>query len=632
MSGTLALASAIAEMDRGALRALVAQRRPHTAHSISDPIGLATDLLRTDSITRAILPREREDLRTLLTLAEHPERGESLPLDELAALGLVGKESERLVPLPEVTAILSGAIAAAGLSADDLMAEASIAPARGADTSTWYSPALTAVGQAAECLRALTLRPSKLNRNGTVAVASLRALAETTSIHVESVSRMMTALGYARLTSPHPQQHLLLASASVPEWLAMDNRDRWLTLAEAVISATPEPLRVVLADTHGDLAAAAAALPERFPLLPESDLAAANAFAAIAEQLGLTVSGQLSPPTEQLCAGDLAEARELVAAQTPSVTPGVYVQPDLSVVIPGPLDPADEAILSAISRPEQIGVASTRRITDSSIAEGLEQGVSPDAAHAFFTRISLTGIPQPLEYLLATRAERLGDLVVDEQDGDDGRTRITVSRPELAETLLVDRSLQHLQLTRAEQSPAARATHTGHAADAAHATSTAHAAPIRLTSRLRAEHVISALTDARYHPTTSAALTGAQGAPTRLAARVDIPTSAIPIVDVPVAPAAAAQADTLAETYDALAERVFLAARAEPGSGEFTRRLELALRDRSPVRVTAEARGEVRTFTLLPVSVNNGRLRATDQVAGVERTLPVSMITSVDSI
>lgn len=635
MSGTLALASAIAEMDRSALRALVARRRPQTANSISDPIGLATDLLRTDSITRAILPLERAELRTLLAFAEHPETGDANQLAPLAALGLVGQESARWVPLPEVTAVMSEAIAATGLSVADLVAEdpapqpgapgtstAETAALTGApptaDTGTWYSPAFTAVGQAAECVRVLTLRPSKLNRNGTVAVVSLRALADTTSINVESVSRIMTALGHAKLTSPHPQQQLLLASAFAPAWLAQDNRDRWLALAESVMAAIPAPLRIALASTHGNLGAAAAALPARFPLLPAAELAAANAYAAVAEQLGLTVSGQLSPPAERLYAADAAGARAVVTAQTPDAAPGVYVQPDLSVVVPGPLDPSDEAVLSAISRPEQIGVASTRRISDSSIAEGLEQGISPDTAHAFFARVSLTGIPQPLEYLLATRAQRLGDLVVDEHDGDGGRTRITVSRPELAETLLVDRSLQHLQLVRADHTP-----------EPAGVTS----APVRLYSRLRAEHVISALTDARYHPTTSAALTGAQSAPARHVDRVDTPTAAIPIVDVsPATREEDALADALTEAHDALTERVYLAARAEPGSGEFTRRLELALRDRSPVRVTAESKGEVRTFTLLPVSVNNGRLRATDQVAGVERTLPVSMITRVESV
>ncbi|KTR83580.1 hypothetical protein NS354_10395, partial [Leucobacter chromiiresistens] len=98
------------------------------------------------------------------------------------------------------------------------------------------------------------------------------------------------------------------------------------------------------------------------------------------------------------------------------------------------------------------------------------------------------------------------------------------------------------------------------------------------------------------------------------------------------ASAAAPDRDHSPSPQEALVERVFTAARSEPGTGDFTRRLELAIRDRSPVRVTAEARGEVRTFTLLPVSVSAGRLRAADQSAGVERTLPITLITAVESV
>lgn len=620
MSGTLALASAIAEMDRNALRGVVAQRRPQTAGSIADPIGLATDLLRVDSITRAILPLDRNALRTLLLIAQTPSAADPATVEALAARGLVGADAGVPVALPEVTAVVSDALTATGFAPAQLMAEAagdrSFTPGtaeHAADTSSWYSPAFTAVGQAAECLRVLALRPSKLNRNGTVAVVSLRALADATSIDVASVSRIVTALGHAGLTAPRRDEHLLVVAEPATAWLRSDNRERWLTLAEAVVRATPTPLRAVLSATPGDLAAAAAAIPHHFPLLPEGELEAARAFVAVAEQLGLTVGGRLSAPAEALCGADLSAAHAIVAEQTPGQAPGIYVQPDLSIVVPGPLAPADEAILGAISRAEQIGVASTRRITDASIAEGLEQGVSPDTTRELFARISLTGIPQPLEYLLSARAQRLGDLVVDEYDGDGGRTRITVGRPDLAETLLVDRTLQHLQLTRSDSgAPAAGA--------------------VVLLSRLRADHVISALTDARYHPTTSAALENARR--TLRPSQPDVATAAIPIVaaDPPPLPPTNPERTELNEVYTALVERVHAAARAEPGTGDFTRRLELAIRDRSAVQVTAEARGQEHTFTLLPVSVTGGRLRATDQVAGVERTLPVNMITAVEPV
>ncbi|UOQ56413.1 helicase-associated domain-containing protein [Leucobacter allii] len=270
------------------------------------------------------------------------------------------------------------------------------------------------------------------------------------------------------------------------------------------------------------------------------------------------------------------------------------MQPDLSVVVPGPLAPEDEADLAAVTRPEHIGVASTRRIADASVAEALDRGRSAAEVRGIFTRLSLTGIPQPLDYLLDALAERVGSIVVAEHTGDEGRTSITVSRLDLADTLLVDRALQHLQLHR--RSP------TG----------------TRLFSRLRSEHVAAALADARYHASGASA--------DRAPAPPASPSDAAPGAPGPSDP------DALPAPLGALVERVYLAARSEPGSADFTRRLELAIRDRSPVLVTAEARGQRHTFTLLPVSVNGGRLRATDQSAGVERTLPVSVITAVESV
>jgi len=86
------------------------------------------------------------------------------------------------------------------------------------------------------------------------------------------------------------------------------------------------------------------------------------------------------------------------------------------------------------------------------------------------------------------------------------------------------------------------------------------------------------------------------------------------------------------DELQAMIERVLAASAEGSGEGDLTRRLELAIRDRSPVRVTAVAGGDEREFTLLPVSLKGGRLRATDQLAGVERTLPVSAITAVATL
>ena len=621
MSGTLALASALAEMDRDALDALVRRRRPHAPASISDPIALATELLRTDSIARALAPLDRTHLAAL----REPSASAPALRAELVSIGLLGRDGAATVPLPEVGSTLNEALATAQVDPESLGAPApESADAPETDTSAWYSSALTAVGQSAECLRALRDRPGKLNRSGSIAVATVKQLAEATGIAPDDVTLALATLHRARLITTLVDDHLLVTAADSSAWLELAHVARWLRLAEAAARTMPAPLRhewdtTTRHATH--LRSIAEAIPDRYPLLPHADLAAIADFTLGAEYLGLTVDGELTPVAESLLAG--REAAADAARAMPAAAAGVYVQPDLSVVVPGPLDSHDEAMLAALTRPEHIGIASTRRITESSIAEAYGRGLTPSAARDTFARISLTGIPQPLEYLLGSIGERIGGIVIDEHDGDAGRTRLSLARADLAATLVVDRALQHLQLQRS------RASET------------------ELFSRLSPDHVLAALADARYHASSRVAALGGNGAGTAAArggagsgrapaGEPDAALSAAPSTALSsTRPPAGARGDGASATaaddaLGALVERVFTAARSEPGTGEFTRRLELAIRDRSPVVVTAESRGQVRTFTLLPVSVNAGRLRAADQAAGVERTLPVSMITSVD--
>ncbi len=596
MSGTLALASAIAEMDRGALESLVRRRRPLAPSSVLDPIGLAAELLRSESILRALTPLDRGVLAVLLRIAVAPPTDSDAAdgdeaLGALRALGLVGVEDSRPVSLPEVTETLQQALQAAGLAPDDIAAGTALDPGEDTadpgkpDADSWMTAALTSVGQAAECLRVLREHPGRLNRNGTVAVATVRGIAEFVGIDAEHAAQALSAVERAGMVVAGGSS--LVVSDRAAEWLQGDHIARWLELAATTLATMPAPLQAAL-PRSASLAAAVAALPQRFPLLPVAELETSRRFAAAAEHLGLAAQGRLSGVAELLGSGERAAAAELARQLLPPPAPGVYVQPDLSVVVPGPLAPRDEIELASLTVPEHIGVASTRRITEASIAEAFKRGTTPLEARAVFERVSLTGIPQPLDYLLGSLAERVGNILVGEYHGDDGRTRIIVSRGELADTLMVDRALQHLQLQRLDSTT--------------------------LLSRLRADHVLAALADARYHAS------GPREEHPEPSTRATAPTDPQP------------PANALPEPIAELIERVYLAARSEPGTGDFTRRLELAIRDRTPVRVTAEARGQNHTFLLLPVSLNAGRLRATDQSAGVERTLPVNLITAVEAV
>lgn len=615
MSGTLALASALAAMSQETLGSLVRQRRVQGASHVSDPIGLATELLRPETLTRALAPLHRGHLAQLLQISETASATacasgspDAVVIDALTRLGLLGLQDAVPVPLPEVTAALRAGLKTAGITATSLNSISSPATARSTtpDTHTWYASALTSIGESAEVLRMLRDHPGRLNRSGSIAVATVRSLSELTSIEIDDTSLILDALNQAGLLWAEPASQRLSPHANAEAWLTLSRGERWLVLAQAMLGAMPQTLRESLDSTEADLAVAAAALPHLFPLLPAPLCKAATAFVAATDHLGITVQGTLSEPAKLLISADMAAARELLSAELPPPAPGIYVQPDLSIVIPGTLDPADESGIATLSHPEHIGVAITRRVSETSLIEALERGVSANDARELFTRLSLTGIPQPLDYLLTSIAERSGNIMVSAHQGSQGQSRIDVSRPELGDTIAVDRSVQHLQLTRSDED--------------------AHV----LYSKLRPEHVIAALNASRYPAspvsTPKPTVAAAHGSgisnitPDPLAANTDVFSTPHDT------------AEPLTPELEGLVKRVFLAARSEPGTGDFTRLLELAIRDRSMVQVTAEARGQTHVFTLLPVSLSNGRLRATDTSAGMERTLPVGMITAVETL
>jgi hypothetical protein len=59
------------------------------------------------------------------------------------------------------------------------------------------------------------------------------------------------------------------------------------------------------------------------------------------------------------------------------------------------------------------------------------------------------------------------------------------------------------------------------------------------------------------------------------------------------------------------------------------RKIQLALASKSILLVEINANGKVMNFVLEPIGLANGRLRARDRKADIERTLPVSAITSI---
>ncbi|MER7455734.1 helicase-associated domain-containing protein [Micromonospora sp. NPDC126480] len=110
--------------------------------------------------------------------------------------------------------------------------------------------------------------------------------------------------------------------------------------------------------------------------------------------------------------GEPSTAVRALDALLPAPVDHFLVQADLTVVVPGPPDPALAAELDVVAEHESAGGASVHRVTPASVRRALDAGYSADDLHGLFKRRSRTPVPQGLTYLVDDTARRHGGLRV----------------------------------------------------------------------------------------------------------------------------------------------------------------------------------------------------------------------------
>ncbi|MET8835292.1 helicase-associated domain-containing protein [Micromonospora sp. NPDC004540] len=219
-----------------------------------------------------------------------------------------------------------------------------------------------------------------------------------------------------------------------------DDRDRPISVlsAEAERAGAPAARRSVLA-VLADLPPATAPTPDevlelldwRAPRRARGREAAHREVLAEAAQLGVTGLGALTSYGRLLLAelsdaderaedplglysetesGEPSTAVRALDALLPAPVDHFLVQADLTVVVPGPPDPALAAELDVVAEHESAGGASVYRVTTASVRRALDAGYSADDLHALFRRRSRTPVPQGLTYLVDDVARKHGGL------------------------------------------------------------------------------------------------------------------------------------------------------------------------------------------------------------------------------
>jgi hypothetical protein len=306
-------------------------------------------------------------------------------------------------------------------------------------------------------------------------------------------------------------------------------------------------------------------------------------YGAGAALLGITANDVPSAAGVELLTRGARAAADVIAQALPDEVDKVYVQHDLSIVAPGPLVPEVDARLRTMADVESKGLASTYRVSSESLTGAIAAGETATSIREFIAGISLTGVPQPLDYLIDDAASRYGRVRV-RTAADGSGAVVSSSDDDLLRAIEVDQALRPLGLNRDERG--------------------------ELGSRLPRDAVYWSLIDAHY----PAVAVDGSGEPEGLRRR-----------HVPAAPPP--PRDEAAE----LVARLRAAGGDDGTEGAWLeRQLDIAIKARTTLTVrVAMPDGRELEYLLEPTGVGGGRVRGRDRGSDIERTLPLASIRGI---
>lgn len=568
VSDARALATRLADLGDAALAETLAARGVSTQSGWHDFFDAAEGLLEPSSIDRAL---SRLDRRDLIDLRLGRGAADGAP----GRLALVDADGAPYATVAERVAAAAAASPEAFIAAVEAAEPPEAEPRSSAAAA---ERAFTTAGSLADVLLACLHAPLARTGAGPVSAADRRRLMDAGAIEfADDLEDLLISAAGAGLAAAHDREWVVTDAGE--RWLEAPTPRRWEAIAEGLRASLPAGLR-----TPPGGFAPASAWATAYPLDPEWP-ARATELQRIGVRWGLFDAGSAAefPWTAQLRTGARADAATM-APFLPAEIDRVYLQADLTAIAPGPLAPALDLRLRAIAVRESRAQASTYRFTAASLAAGMTEGETAESMRAFLASLSLTGIPQPLEYLIESTAARHGMVRVRTHDGT-GRTRVESPDASLLDAIAIDQALRHLGLV-----PDGDA----------------------LSSRVTRDAVYWTLADARYPVVALDAAGRPESIHRRTAATPSAPTA------------------TPEQAYARLIATLRGGHGTDGEAGWLERELEQAVRSRAEIIVVVRMPdGSERSFTLEAAGLGGGRLRGRDRAADIERTLPVSSIVSV---
>ena len=427
-----------------------------------------------------------------------------------------------------------------------------------ADVEAAADEAATAVTRLSGVVASLADKPVRLSGRGIPLAAELRFRAREVGVTGETWQRLIAAALHYRFAAKLDKD--LCASDIGLAWLELDIADRWQDLRDRFVSELTLSQRAFL---RAGIPAAQGGLP-----LASADTAAEfDRVLERARALGISTG--------------VAVTSEQVASRSPAPIDYVYLQPDQTLVAPGPLTRDAASAIADMAESEARGTASTWRLTPSSLHAAMARGRTADELLERLSRLSATGVPQPVAYLVRDVERRFGSVQV-----RDAEPAVVGTDADTAKRLLVDRALADLGF----RVPTGATLENG-----------------KLHAAASAEVVLDRLVAERY----PALLVDSDGEPILHEPKIARLTEAAPLSSL---------------TERLLGRTVSVSSMQQDWLHE---QLMSAIKSKAPVRVTVVSGSQTHHATLVPLAVSNGRLRGRDIERDLERTLPLRAITEV---
>ena len=421
-----------------------------------------------------------------------------------------------------------------------------------------------------------------------------------TTDYARDIVDLATMAGVIELTDARWQ-----GGYSSDEWMIATPVDRWLLLAEGWLDALGSVAQTELLGALDGMRSGAAldqVLTAIYPLADSSTSANIRRTVDRGNLIGLTDAGLVASWTPYLLAGNKSHCIDAISTRMPNPVDRLIVQADLSLVAPGPLTTKTEVLIREFADCEQIGFASTYRVSPLSITLGLERGHRASEIRDLLVTLSGKPLPQPVDYLLRESEERFGRLVVHNASVPD-HSVVTSSDPILLRAILGDAAMKPFGLLMTNEGD--------------------------LACKFEAEVLYFGLREAGY-AAIRARGTDSSG---RLDDLVGFDQSAKARYVAPLM--AAMEIRSEPKQNGPLADIARMREQdskpgLNPDTDDVVRQIQLAIKNRIRLNITVTgSTGDTHEFLLEPTGIANGRLRAKDRKADIERTLPLANITAV---